>query len=174
MVNPAINKDAIHMVGIDAGISFGICVIEYSDGFLKVVYSDQIENSTFRGNIDVVVGLKDRFGAISNIFVDGSAPEAVEAIKRRYGERSDRIRIIQELARLKKFNINPQERMLVVPINFSTQHKALLQKSKAILEHVSESNNKDNKKLGIISIPTVLHPLNTCRPPYLSLDVMIF
>lgn len=46
-----VNKDARHVIGVDPGFGsseFGICVLEYSDSIIKVIYADSYERMPFK------------------------------------------------------------------------------------------------------------------------------
>jgi hypothetical protein len=45
------------------------------------------------------------------------------------------------------------ERMLVVPVNFQSEHRSMLQHAKQILETINEESEDKEKKIGLLAIP---------------------
>ncbi|HEU4822426.1 MAG TPA: hypothetical protein VFS97_03285 [Nitrososphaeraceae archaeon] len=108
---------AQHSCGVDPGFgssSFGICVLEYSDEIIKVVYADQFERSSFNDMVQKVWELHTTIG-LDNIYCDGANVEFIEAIKQELGEDSNWQHIHDKIAWAKKDN-DISSYMKVVPV----------------------------------------------------------
>ena len=67
-----INKDSKHSCGVDPGFgssSFGVCVLEYSDSIIKVVYADQFERSSFNDMVHKIWEIRNMVGDLSNVYI---------------------------------------------------------------------------------------------------------
>lgn len=69
---------------------FGVCITELIDGIVNVVYSDEIPSPDFDQMIETAVSLCNEYGISlrnnCNIFVDGSNPAFIRALKSRLHE----------------------------------------------------------------------------------------
>jgi hypothetical protein len=133
-----INKDAPHVAGIDPAFGsslFGISVLEYSDGIIKVVYTDQIEHASFDAMVYKLLEIKTMVGNLSNVFIDSSNTAYVEAAKQELGEDSNWENIHKKILWAKTNRLNIADQMVVVPVSFSQGGGAtMLSHAKNILE----------------------------------------
>ena len=81
--------------------------------------------------------LRQRRGYISNTYIDAANPEIWESLKREFGERYDEQHIKESVAYCKKYNLDIEDRMVVVPVPFSTEGAQMLQHTKALQERES-------------------------------------
>jgi hypothetical protein len=72
-----------------------------------------------------------KFGRINKIYIDGSNPSFIRALKIQIGEDEEYEEIIREAKSRKQ---NYEFSMDVVPISFSTEHKSMLGNCKMLLE----------------------------------------
>jgi hypothetical protein len=131
-------------VGLDPGFgssAFGVCITELVDGLVHVLHAEEYLRPDFNQMIDTTVELLEEHGITfesqCRIFVDGANPEFIRSLKQRVEEDPDYDRFIKTL----KHNYGPSYdlkslmyNMLVVPVNFSTEHKKMLAHCKQILE----------------------------------------
>ncbi|HEY9386214.1 MAG TPA: hypothetical protein VIP70_04190 [Nitrososphaeraceae archaeon] len=132
-----INPNAKKSIGIDPGFGsskFAIVVTQYVDGKIQIIYADEFDRPNFQTMISTIWQLKQRCGYISNIYVDSANPEVWESLKREFGERYDEQHIKETAAYCKKYNLDIEDRMVVVPVPFSTEGAQMLQHAKALLE----------------------------------------
>jgi hypothetical protein len=65
---------------------FGICVLEYSDSIIKVVFADQYERSSFNDMVQKIWEIKTLVGELSNVYIDMANVEYIEAVKQELGD----------------------------------------------------------------------------------------
>src|SRR6476646_3844892 len=132
------NKYAQQSMGIDPGFGsspFGICIIQFSDGILQVLYADEFERPRYEDMINKVADLYQEFTNIKNIFVDAANPELISSLKRQVANERDNWNYVQEkMAYCKKNKVDINRYMKVVPIPFSTEGKNMLIHTKELLE----------------------------------------
>jgi hypothetical protein len=136
-----INKWAQHSLGIDSGFgssSCAFCVLEHSDGIIKVVYAEQFERSSFNDMIQKVWEIQNMLGgkqALDNIYCDGANPEFIEAVKQELGEDSNWSRVHEKISHCRKEGLNLSDYMKVVPVSFAQEGASMLVLCKNLLEH---------------------------------------
>jgi hypothetical protein len=94
-----VNKYAQQSMGIDPGFGsspFGICIIQFSDGVLQVLYADEFERPRYEDMINKVADLYSMFTNIKNIFVDAANPEMISSLKREVANERDNWAFVQE------------------------------------------------------------------------------
>jgi hypothetical protein len=84
--NPSqINPNGKKSFGVDAGFgssNFAICVTQYVDGKIQVIFAEEYERPNFAAMIDKIWQLKQQCGYISNIYVDAANPEVWATLER--------------------------------------------------------------------------------------------
>jgi phage terminase large subunit len=74
--NPSqINPNAKKSVGVDAGFgssNFAICVTQYVDGKIQVIFAEEYERPNFAAMINRIWEIKQKCGYVSNIYSDAS------------------------------------------------------------------------------------------------------
>lgn len=125
-------------MGIDPGFGsspFGICIIQFSDGILQVLYADEFERPRYEDMVNKVADLYDTYTNINNIFVDAANPELISSLKREVAHERDNWNYVQErMAYCKKHKSDINRHMKVVPVPFSTEGKNMLIHTKELLE----------------------------------------
>jgi hypothetical protein len=125
-------------MGIDPGFGsspFRICIIQFSDGVLQVLYADEFERPRYEDMINKVADLYNSFTNIKNIFVDASSPELISSLKREVALERDNWAFVQEkMAYCKKHHVDINRHMKVVPVPFSSEGKNMLIHTKELLE----------------------------------------
>jgi hypothetical protein len=136
-----INKWSQHSCGIDSGFgssSCAFCVLEHSDGIIKVVYAEQFERSSFNDMIQKVWEIQNMVGgkqALDNIYCDSANPEFIEAVKLELGEDSNWSRVHEKIAHCRREGLNVSDYMRVVPVSFAQEGASMLAHCKNLLEH---------------------------------------
>jgi hypothetical protein len=132
-----VNVETPKYIGIDPGFgssNFGICLSELGyDDKIHVLYADEYEDAMFQDMVKLVANMYKKVGNVENVYVDGSNPEYIRALKLELG--GERLDYHEELAELKKNNMDidtwgPK----VMPVNFSTEHKELLGRVKHFVD----------------------------------------
>jgi len=135
---PGINQLARHSMGVDPGFgssSFAICILEYSDGIIKVVYAEQFERTSFNDMVHKIWELKTTVGDLSNIYIDGANTEFIEAVKQELGEDSNWQRIHDKIAWAKKNGLNISDYLQTVPVSFTQEGASMLSHCKNLIEN---------------------------------------
>jgi hypothetical protein len=133
-----VNKYAQQSMGIDLGFGsspFGICIIQFSDGVLQVLYADEFERPRYEDMINKLGDLYSMFTNIKNIFVDAANPELISSLKREVANERDNWAFVQEkMSYCKKHHVDINRHMKVVPVPFLREGKNMLIHTKELLE----------------------------------------
>jgi len=131
------NRYSLKSIGIDPGFGtskFAIVLTQLQNGIIVILYADEFERPNFHAMIDKVWELRQRVGAVSNIFVDAANPEVWETLKREYNERYDYAYVQEMIAFCRKHNLDLANRMHVVPVAFGLDGPKMLAHAKKLLE----------------------------------------
>jgi hypothetical protein len=115
------------VMGIDPGwgvSSFGIVVVHFVDGLIRVVYADEHTRADHNEMLSVVWDLIQKYN-VSKVLIDASAPSFIRALKLEWGERTDYENVEREL----------RDYIKVEPVSFGVEHKQLLYHIKFLLEN---------------------------------------
>ncbi len=132
-------------VGIDVGFgssNFGICITELIDGLVNVVHAEEYHRPSFDEMISITTKLLDdyniKFNNSCRIFIDGSAPSFIRALKDRVDEDPE----YEKQIVFYKHNYPSvydleflQQNMFVIPVPFNKEHKRMLTHTKELLEY---------------------------------------
>ena len=122
--------------------SFAICGTQFVDGKIQVIFAEEYERPNFQAMINRIWEIKQKCGYISNIYVDASSPEIIQALKREFSEPFNQQYINDQIADCKKFNLHLENRMFVVPVPFSVEGAAMLQHAKWLMEETDEDGRQ--------------------------------
>jgi hypothetical protein len=133
------NPYAIRFMGIDPAFGssqFGICIIQFNNGAIEVLYADSWERSLFDIAIQNILDLMQRYH-ICKLLCDGANPSIIKALKHKIGS--------SEFINYDLIDSKEQERVTdswitgdcefnkVVPISFRSKHKPMLEKLMKLL-----------------------------------------
>ena len=121
--------------------NFAIVATQFVDGKIQVIFAEEYERPNFQAMINRVWEIKQECGYISNIYVDASSPEIVQALKREFNEPFNQQYIASQFADCKKYNLHIEDRMLVVPVPFSVEGAHMLQHAKWLMEETDEDGS---------------------------------
>jgi hypothetical protein len=124
-------------LGIDPAYdssAFGIVVTEWADGIVRILYADENHRPDYNEMLSVVYGLMSKY-QVDKTYIDGANPSFIKSLKLQIGEDPDYDKVIAryESQALGDKN-NWSENMRIVPVNFNSEHKAMLGHCKMILE----------------------------------------
>ena len=139
--NPYTSKS----VGLDPGFgssNFGVCITELVDGLVRVLHAEEYHRPDFNSMITITANLLDeydiKFDNRCRIFVDGTNPSFISALKDRVDEDPEYDKVIQYY----KHNYPSvydleflQQNMFIIPVAFNKEHKYMLAHAKAMLEY---------------------------------------
>jgi hypothetical protein len=129
-----INDYSQKSMGIDPAFgssAFGIVVTQRADNQIQIMHAEEYQRPDFNEMLSVVWDLFRRFGKINKIYIDGSNPSFIRALKIQIGEDEEYEEIIKEA---KSIRLDYEHDMDVVPVSFSTEHKSMLGNCKMFLE----------------------------------------
>jgi hypothetical protein len=128
-----INDYSQKSMGIDPAFgssAFGIVITQRVDNQIQIMHAEEYQRPDFNHMLSVVWTLFRRF-KINKIYIDGSNPSFIRALKIQIGEDEEYEEIIKEAKSRKR---NYEFSMDVVPVSFSTEHKSMLGNCKMLLE----------------------------------------
>jgi hypothetical protein len=147
-----IDKLSVKAMGIDSafggGSNFSVTVIEYLSDIQKfrIIHSEEYHRPELQSMLDLIWDLRKQYGNIANIYVDGSAPVVWQSLKQMLGELWNESYMKTVIDSCKQFHTPLEKRMVVVPVNFSTEHRKLLQGMKWAVEY---TDNEGKPLIGI-------------------------
>ena len=131
------NRMSPKSMGIDPGWGsspFGIVITQWTDCQIHVLYAEEFERPDFNEMLSKMWSLMSEFELSKNngkIYVDGANPSVIKSLKLQLGEDPDYDKVI---ARYKLQKSDWTQNMIVIPVNFSAEHKAMLGHAKMIFE----------------------------------------
>ena len=130
-------------MGIDPAYgssAFGIVVTQWEDDHIQILYAEERHRPDYNEMLSVVYGLISKY-QIDKVYIDGANPSFIKSLKLHIGEEADYDKAI---ARYKAEGFaadNATKDMMVVPVNFNKEHKAMLGHCKMILEQDHANGN---------------------------------
>ena len=152
------NKMCPHSMGIDPGWGsspFGIVITQWTDDQIHVLYAEEFERPDYNEMLSKLWSLMTEFELSKKngkIYVDGANPSFIKSLKLQVGEDTD---YDKKIAYYKAQKCDWTQNMIVIPVNFSTEHKAMLGHAKVIFEQGYISVNSKHDKL-ITSLRTAV------------------
>jgi hypothetical protein len=122
-------------MGIDPAYgssAFGIVVTQWIDNHIQILYAEEYQRPDYNEMLSVVYGLISKY-QIDKIYIDGANPSFIKSLKLQVGEEADYDKVITRY-RADGLGGNWSENMRIVPVNFNSEHKAMLGHCKMILE----------------------------------------
>jgi hypothetical protein len=123
-------------VGIDPAYgssAFGIVVTQWEDNHIQILYAEEHHRPDYNEMLSLVYGLISKY-QVDKVYIDGANPSFIRSLKLQIGEDADYDKVIARY-RAEKLGDNWSQNMKIVPVNFNTEHKAMLGHCKMILEH---------------------------------------
>src|ERR671931_2019014 len=122
-------------MGIDPAYgssAFGIVVTQWVDNHIQILHTEEYNRPDYNEMLSVVYGLMSKY-QVDKIYIDGANPSFIKSLKLQIGEEADYDKVIARY-RSEGLGDNWSENMRIVPVNFNTEHKAMLGHCKMILE----------------------------------------
>ena len=121
-------------MGIDPGYgssAFGIVVTQWIDNHIQILHAEEYHRPDYNEMLSLVYGLISKY-QVDSVYIDGANP-FIKLLKIRIGEDPDYDKVIARY-RSEGLGDSWSENMKIVPVNFNTEHKAMLGHCKMILE----------------------------------------
>jgi hypothetical protein len=123
-------------MGIDPAYgssAFGIVVTQWVDNHIQILHAEEYHRPDYNEMLSVVYGLMSKYG-VHKVYIDGANPSFIKSLKLQIGEDADYDKVIARY-RAEKLGDDATKDMKIVPVNFNSEHKAMLGHCKMILEH---------------------------------------
>jgi hypothetical protein len=123
-------------MGIDPAYgssAFGIVVTQWVDNHIQILYAEEYHRPDYNEMLSVAYGLMSKYD-IDSVYIDGANPSFISSLKLQIGEDPDYDKVIARY-RSEGFGDDAALKdMKVVPVNFKSEHKAMLGHCKMLLE----------------------------------------
>jgi terminase large subunit-like protein len=123
-------------MGIDPGYgssAFGIVVTQWANGIVQIMHAEEYHRPDYNEMLSTVYGLLSKYD-VDKVYIDGANPSFIKSLKLQIGE-ADYDKVI---ARYRSQGLgdkdNWSQNMQIIPVNFNSEHKAMLRHCKMILE----------------------------------------
>jgi hypothetical protein len=123
-------------MGIDPAYgssAFGIVVTQWEDNHIQILHAEEYHRPDYNEMLSVVYGFMSKYD-VDKVYIDGANPSFIESIKLQIGEDPDYDKVIARY-RSEGLGDSWSQNMRIVPVNFNTEHKAMLGHCKMILEN---------------------------------------
>src|SRR5919201_1875060 len=101
------------------------------DNHIQILHAEEYHRPDYNEMLSTVYGLISKY-QVDKVYVDGANPSFIKSLKLQIGEDADYDRVIARY-RAEKLGDATKD-MKIVPVNFNSQHKAMLGHCKMILE----------------------------------------
>jgi hypothetical protein len=122
-------------MGIDPAYgssAFGIVVTQWVDHHIQILHAEEYHRPDYNEMQSTVYKLMSKYN-IDKVYIDGANPSFIRSLKLQIGEDPDYDEVIAR-NKATKFGNGTQD-MKIVPVNFNSEHKAMLGHCKMILEN---------------------------------------
>jgi hypothetical protein len=122
-------------MGIDpawGSSAFGIVVTQWVDNHIQILHAEEYSRPDYNEMLSTVYSLMSKYN-VDKVYIDGANPSFIRSLKLQIGEDADYDKVITRY-RLEKMSGNWSQDMKIVPVNFNSEHKAMLGHCKMILE----------------------------------------
>jgi hypothetical protein len=125
---------ASRSMGIDPAYgssAFGIVVTQWEDNHIQILYAEEYRRPDYNEMLSTAYSLMSKYN-VDKVYIDGANPSFIRSLKLQIGEDADYDKVI---ARYRSEGLGDATRdMKIVPVNFKSEHKAMLGHCKMILE----------------------------------------
>jgi hypothetical protein len=123
-------------MGIDpawGSSAFGIVVTQWIDNHIQILHAEEYHRPDYNEMLSTVYSLMSKY-QVDKLYIDGANPSFIRSLKLQIGEEADYDKVIAR-HRSEKLGSNWSQDMRIVPVNFNSEHKAMLGHCKMLLEH---------------------------------------
>jgi Terminase RNaseH-like domain len=127
---------ASRSMGIDpawGSSAFGIVVTQWADGIVEIMHAEEYQRPDYNEMLSTVYSLMSKYN-VDKVYIDGANPSFIRSLKLQIGEDPDYDKVIARY-RAEKLGDNWSQDMKIVPVNFNSEHKAMLGHCKMVLEN---------------------------------------
>ena len=123
-------------MGIDpawGSSAFGIVVTQWVDGIVQILYAEEYQRPDYNEMLTIVYTLMSKYD-VDKVYIDAANPSFIKSLKLQIGEDPDYDKVIA-MYRSEKLGDNWSQNMRIVPVNFNSEHKAMLGHCKMIMKN---------------------------------------
>jgi hypothetical protein len=123
-------------MGIDpawGSSAFGIVVTQWVDNYIQILHAEEYHRPDYNEMLSTVFGLMSKYN-VDQVYIDRANPSFIKSLKPQIGEDPDYDKVIARY-RSEGLGDNWSQDMGIVPVNFNSEHKAMLGHCKMILEN---------------------------------------
>jgi hypothetical protein len=122
-------------MGIDPAYgssAFGIVVTQWVDNHIQIMHAEEYHRPDYNEMLSLVYGLISKY-SVDSVYIDGANPSFIKSLKLQIGEDPEYDKVI---ARYRSEGLGDSwaQNMRVIPVNFNSEHKAMLGHCKMIME----------------------------------------
>jgi hypothetical protein len=126
-------------MGIDPAYgssAFDIVVTQFVDNHVQILHAEEYHRPDYNEMLSTVYSLMSKYN-VDQVYIDGANPSFIRSLKLQIGEDPDYDKVIARYRaeKLGDNNWSQGQGMRIVPVNFNSEHKAMLGHCKMILEH---------------------------------------
>jgi hypothetical protein len=133
--NPSYYSFTSKSMGVDPAYgssAFGIVVTQWVDNHIQILHAEEYHRPDYNEMLSTVYGLMSKY-RVDKVYIDGANPSFIRSLKLQIGEDPDYDKVIATY-RSEKMSGNWSQDMKIVPVNFNSEHKAMLGHCKMIFE----------------------------------------
>jgi hypothetical protein len=123
-------------MGIDPAYgssAFGIVVPQWVDNHIQILHAEEYHRPDYNGMLSTAYSLMSKY-SVDKVYIDGANPSFIRSLKLQIGEDAEYDKVIAKY-RSEMKGSNWSQDMRIVPVNFNTEHKAMLGHCKMIMEN---------------------------------------
>jgi hypothetical protein len=113
--------------------AFGIVITQWVDNHIQILHAEEYHRPDYNEMLSTAYSLMSKYD-VDKVYIDGANPSFIRSLKPQIGEDPDYDKAIAKY-RSDKMNDNWSQDMKIVPVNFNSEHKAMLGHCKMILEN---------------------------------------
>jgi hypothetical protein len=104
------------------------------------LHAEEYRRPDYNEMLSTVYSLMSKYD-VDKVYIDGANPSFIKSLKLQIGEDPDYDKVIARY-RSEKMSGNWSKDMKIVPVNFNTEHKAMLGHCKMLLENEGENGRR--------------------------------
>ena len=123
-------------MGIDpawGSSAFGIVLTQWEDNHIQILHAEEYHRPDYNEMLSTAYSLMSKYD-VDKVYIDGANPSFIKSLKLQIGEEADYDKVIARY-RSEGLGDSWSENMRIVPVNFNSEHKAMLGHCKMILEN---------------------------------------
>ena len=122
-------------MGIDPAYgssAFGIVVTQFEDGIVQIMHAEEYHRPDYNEMLSLIYVLMSKYN-VDSVYIDGANPSFIKSLKLQIGEDADYDKVIARY-RAEGLGDSWSKDMKIIPVNFKSEHKAMLGQCNMILE----------------------------------------